>query len=195
MILQMNIASRSRTARVQTESSEPEACNVSIITFNHVNGDVNSLDALIAAAPAIYRARVVSLVPGFSDTGTPLTVLAVKVVRSLRTAAGFPAGGTLYVSYPKADFRIGNVRFCNAGPNTLYSPKEGDQLIIFAYDQPRDTTGLFLTTRPQQLIFERDGKLYAARPLTSDSTLLHTSRLRQLELAVTNRTGAIAGAD
>jgi hypothetical protein len=186
LLLQMKIANRSQGARVQSESSAAEPCTESILTFNHVSGDTNSLDALIASAPAIYRARVVSMVQGFSDTGSPTTVIAAKIVRPLRTAAGFPKSGIVYVEYPKADFRIGGIRFCNAGPNAAYSPNEGDQLLIFAYDQPRDTTALFLMTRPQQLIFERDGKLFAARPLTSDPTVLRSSTLRQLESAIAN---------
>jgi hypothetical protein len=185
LLLQMKIANQPQSARAQSESSTAEPCNESILTFNHVSGDTNSLDAMIASAPAIYRARIVSMVQGFSDTGSPTTVLAAKIVRPLRTAAGFPKSGTVYVEYPKADFRIGGIRFCNAGPNAAYSPKEGDQLLIFAYDQPRDTTALFLMTRPQQLIFETDGKLFAARPLTSDPTVLRSSTLRQLEPAIT----------
>jgi hypothetical protein len=188
LILHMKIANRSQSARAEAESSTAEGCNESILTFFHVGGDVNSLDALVASAPAIYRARVVSMSQGFDEMSGPTTVLATEIVRPIRTEPGFPKAGIVYVLYPKADFRIGGVHFCNAGPNANYSPKEGDELLIFAYDRPVDTTGLFLLTRPQQLIFQRDGKLFAARPLTSDSTLLHTSTLRQLELTVTNST-------
>ncbi len=102
-------------------------------------------------------------------------------MRALRTSVGFPSHGDVYVLYPIADFKIEGRRFCNAGPIPDFNPAIGDELMIFCYDQPNDTTGQFLPTREQQLIFERGGKLYASKPLRSDPELLRTTGLSEIE--------------
>ncbi|HEV7484190.1 MAG TPA: hypothetical protein VGQ65_00805 [Thermoanaerobaculia bacterium] len=184
-IIQMKIGTRSNEVRALSQPATSEPCNERIITFTHPSGDVNSLDTMIASAKAVYRARVVSVNEGFDEHGSASAIIVGEIVRTLRKTGGFPSSGRLYLPYPKADFKIGGVRFCNAGPTPSFGPKTGDEVLIFAYDTPVDTTGSFLSVQPQQLIFERNHQLFAARPVASDANFLKTGNLRQVENTVT----------
>lgn len=164
---------QAETAR-KTASTGP--CPVRTISFDHSGGDFRTLNEIVAHAAVAYRAHVVSVAPGLEYT-TPVSLLGIEIDKASRPNQQFPNAGTFYVIYPQADFAIGGVRFCNAGPVDGFAPAIGDQLLLFGFDPP--ITGdnyRFVVTRPQHLIFSRDKHLYS--PL---SGLTHGGRPNSLD--------------
>ena len=163
-IIQRRIAASQTTrAASQSVASATEPCQATVHLY-HVSGRVDSLDAMIATAPAVYRGQIISITPGF-EMGSPSILIGVQITHAVRTATNFPSKGIVYVLYPKADFAIAGTRFCNGGLMGSYSPSTGDRMLIFSFDPPRDTTSSFLLTRPQQLVFEHGGTVFASKPL------------------------------
>ena len=171
-------------AATSHSTSTHEPCATSAIHLYQVSGDVSSLDAMKLNARAIYRGRIVALTPGF-DMGNPSTVITLQVTNAVRRAVNFPSSGQIHVIYPQASFSIGGSQYCNAGPIRDFSPAIGDNVLLFAYDAPRDATGSFLLTLPQQIIFERGARLYAARPVGNQPGFARLT-LRDLETSVSS---------
>jgi hypothetical protein len=159
--LQTRIDEMARTHRVNAGAAASEPCSTRTVSFPHVGGPHRSWSDLADNAEAIYRGRVVATMPGFEFTA-PKTLLSIHILSRIRGNQAFPAAGAVNILYPAADFTIGDTRFCNAGPNAPFIPAVGDDVLIFAYDEPVDQSKSFLLTVPEQLIFSRDGRLIAA---------------------------------
>jgi hypothetical protein len=160
LALKTRLDEMDRGRRVTAASGAPvsEACATMTLSSLHVSGPHRSWEELLNHAEAVYRGRVIATTPGFQFT-TPQTLLSVLIINRIRRAQGFPTAGFLKILYPAADFTIGDIRFCNAGPNSPFVPAVGDEVLIFAYDRPTDQSKTFLLTLPQQLIFGRDHRL------------------------------------
>jgi hypothetical protein len=159
--LKAELAQRERAAHGSTQGAGANApCDTRFVTFTHLGRPYGSWDELVTGAAAVFRGRVVATTPGFEVT-VPKTLLSVRVDEKLRGGADFPATGSIHVLYPAADFTIGGVRFCNAGPMGSFVPAVGDDVLVFTYEKPVDDQGTFMITVPQQLIFSRDHKLIA----------------------------------
>jgi hypothetical protein len=184
-LLELNIARRTQQASVTAEANAPASpCRETTVSSLHVSGDTTSLDNMIHSARTVYRAEIVSMEDGF-DGAVPSTILAAEIHNVVRSADGFPTRGVVFVAYPRADFRIEGVRFCNAGTHPSYVPQIGDHVLIFAFDRPRDMTGAFLLTRPEQLVFERDNRLFTVKAFANDRLVRVGSTLSNVERAIT----------
>jgi hypothetical protein len=187
LVLQGRDADRAKRGGVKVAaiatSSVDAPCDQTILSLYHVGGNVHSLESMLSTAAAVYRGRVTGKAEGFNGTN-PSTLLRIEITRALRTSPGLPNSGPVEVLYPTADFSIEGKRFCNAGLIPGFAPAIGDEVLLFPYDPPRDTTGTFLNIQPQQLIFERAGRLYVARPMTADANRLHVSTLRDFEVRI-----------
>lgn len=180
------LAMKRRAAAPVTAMSQAAStlgpCATSATNMYQVSGDTTSLDAMTRNAAAIYRTRIVALTPGF-DMGNPSTVVTAQITSVLRHSNGFPSSGQVHILYPKASFVIGGTRYCNAGPIADFMPAVGDTMLIYSYDAPRDTTGSFLLTLPQQLVFGHGDKLFAARPIGNHPRFSGLT-LRDLETSI-----------
>jgi len=163
--------------------SGEDRCPTYTYSVTHVQGDTHALAPMIGKARAVYRAEVGAMEEGFNGAA-PTALVAATITRTVRAGADFPTSGPIYFFYPRADFKIEGHRFCNAGPNVAYAPQPGDRVLIFAYDAPADETGLFLNVRPEQLVFERGGRLFFIGPFPSDPAIREAT-LESLEDAVT----------
>jgi hypothetical protein len=129
-----------------------------------------SVSALLRNAEAAYRGTITHATPGFSR-GMPVTLLTVLITQTGRRTDEFPENGSVYVEFRGADFALAGARYCNRSPITGYSPAIGDEVVIFAFNPPRDTSGRFLYTAPEHLVFAKDGRLLAADGLSNREDL------------------------
>ena len=180
--VEMPLRDEQNRRRSDAEGGE-ERCPTYTYSVTHVQGDTHALAPMIGKARAVYRAEVGAMEEGFNGS-VPTELVAATITRTVRAGADFPTSGPIYFFYPRADFKIEGHRFCNAGPNVAYAPQPGDRVLIFAYDAPADETGLFLNVRPEQLVFERGGRLFFIGPFPSDPAIREAT-LESLESAVT----------
>lgn len=185
-ILQADAAARKASAARSAESP----CDVRTISFDHSPGAFAKFDDVAASANVVYRGRVISATPGFELT-TPVTLLGIEIDKVVRPDQRFPSAGTVYTIYPQADFSIGGVRFCNAGPIKGFVPAVGDQLLLFGFDLLVPTTNdRFVLTRPEHLVFSHAGRVYsrfAELMSTSEPASLNRIETRVIAAAMRNR--------
>lgn len=155
------------------QKSEAEQCPVRTITPFHTARDVphDSWAAMTEHALAIYAGRITAVEAGFFG-GLPASLLRVQISEVVRSHAAFPSSGHLFVPYPAADFDVRGARFCNTGSNTDYMPQISDEILIFAYEEPLDSSGRSLRTTEGNLVFLSKGKLVVSRELTDRDGLL-----------------------
>ncbi|HEY2093058.1 MAG TPA: hypothetical protein VGJ81_14320 [Thermoanaerobaculia bacterium] len=168
---------------LQRRTTGDPRCEDSTVDSVHVSGNTHSFEAMMTRAPAVYAAEITSMKQGF-EGAMPTTLIAAMIRTVVRSGAGFPHSGTVYVLDPQADFRLAGRRFCNAGVHPAYTPQIGDQVMIFSYDPPNDMTGSFLLTRPEQLLFERGDRLFAARAFSHHPLMRNGSTLSTLERTI-----------
>lgn len=104
------------------------------------------------------------MTPGFY-LGEPNTLLTVSVDRMLRSSGDFAKGKVFYVIYPYARFSIGEVNFCKGDTDYPYRPEVGDSIMVFPFRAGRDKSGQLVLAQPQELFFERSGRVTVPRKL------------------------------
>lgn len=187
-VLQADVTARK--ARTAATGAADSPCSVRTISFDHSAGASTKFDDIAASAHAVHHGRVVSATPGFQFT-TPVTLLGIELDRAVRSKKGFPDTGTIYVIYPQADFSIGGVRFCNAGPIEGFAPAVGDELLLMGFNTPIPAANhRFALTRPEHLVFSQRNRVYS--PLAeltnpSEPTSLKRIENRVLGLSATHK--------
>ena len=183
-VLQAEVTARK--ARTAATGAADSPCSVRTISFDHSPGASEKFDDVAASAHAVHRGRVISATPGFEFT-TPVTLLGIEIDRAVRSDKGFPDTGTVYVIYPQADFSIGGVRFCNAGPIQGFAPAVGDQLLLMGFNTPIPAANYrFALTRPEHLVFSQRDRVYSPfAELTSASEPTSLKGIEKRVIAIT----------
>lgn len=169
MLVKAETAERARRAPIASNAAEAMTtpCAVRTLTFPDPSGAPKSLRELAGSALAIYRGRVAGVAPGF-ELSTPVTLVAVEIAETVRTADGFPKSGVVYLVYPAADFVVGGIRFCNAGVNEGAIPKVGDAIAVFAPSRPNDSDGVVLNVGAGGIVFQTGGRMALPPGLRAD---------------------------
>ncbi len=102
-------------------------------------GVANSLAELARNSVAAFSGTLINRAAGFAD-GDPATLLQVRVDKVLKASPQFSVrnpGDLLYVAYPVAEFRVGNLKFCKSDDTLLREvPKVGDKILVFPMSGP-----------------------------------------------------------
>jgi hypothetical protein len=138
-------------------------------------GSTATLNDLASNSRLIVRGRIRSVDVGF-DGGVPASLLAMDVLGVIKGAA--PAS-PVYVIYPVAHFRIGELLFCNTHKG--FEPRAGDEALLFAYTAPVDRDQLLFGPRLDQIAFQgRGGIMFLPPQLRGSSALASTRNLDQV---------------
>lgn len=149
----------------RAETTKP--CPVRTVTPGGPTRPYRTWPELTTNASAIIRGKIVASTPGF-EFARPVTILEIGVSETIARQPGFPELRVVRVMNGEADFDIGGVRFCSAGPIAGFTPGVGDDVIVFAYEPPIDAAGTFILTAPEQLVFGRRNRVFSVvKPATS----------------------------
>jgi hypothetical protein len=118
----------------------------------------SSLKELTQNSVAILRGTVTDIDQGFA-VGQPALLLEVQVAERIKDTGKFPDFPRIYIPYFKAEFKVGEYRFCNRDSRWPDPPKIGDELLLFPYRAPYDDAGQVLVPDYDgyEIIFERKG--------------------------------------
>lgn len=157
--------------RSSPSRSTDAPCPMTMSYTHEVERPFTSWKLQLENADAVIMGKVVSVTPGFR-LASPVLLVAVEVMRFVRTSKGYPLD-VVYIVWPAADFLVGTERYCNSGPigSVGFAPKIGDQAMLFAYSPPEDESGRFLPTEIQNLFFAHAGRVNLPPSLRRDPTL------------------------
>lgn len=115
-----------------------------------------TIENLAASAEWSIRGHVTNITPGFFN-GEPFSLLTVEVDRTLAITGKSP-DPVLFVLYPYAHFRAGEISFCKDDYRFPHIPVVSDELLLFA---PRGAAGveapLLMPDRNYVIFGSRDG--------------------------------------
>lgn len=153
-------------------------------SYNHFSSRPReTLDDLAASADWSVRGHVIRITPGFFN-GEPFSLLTVEVDRSVR---GTSPDRILYLLYPYAQFRAGDVRFCKDDYRFPHIPAVSDELLLFA---PRGRVGVevpllmpdrnyvIFESHEHRLVLPRELKLGDNDPTSLDAVEAHVRAAR-----------------
>jgi hypothetical protein len=99
-----------------------------------------TIENLATSAEWSVRGHVTNITPGFFH-GEPFSLLTVEVDRTLAITGKSP-DPVLFVLYPYAHFRAGDISFCKDDYRFPHIPVVSDELLLFA---PRGAVGVEVT--------------------------------------------------
>lgn len=143
----------------------------------------SSLKELTRNSVAILRGTVTDVDQGFA-LGQPALLLEVQVTERLKDSGKFPDFPRIYVPYFKAEFKVGEYRFCNRDSRWPEPPKIGDEMLLFPYRAPYDDAGQALVPDYDgyEILFERkeSGQIVVPPSLKDDEDFVGVRDLKTI---------------
>jgi hypothetical protein len=114
----------------------------------------DTLADLSANAQTIVQGKIVQRTLGFFED-RPAALLTVRIDRQLHGDGSVTPQKEILVYYPEAEFRAGDDTYCIRPATHPARPRVGDQILVFAYLAPIDTSGrLIYGQASKHLVFE-----------------------------------------
>ncbi|MDJ0834937.1 MAG: hypothetical protein QNK37_00390 [Acidobacteriota bacterium] len=163
------------------ESNELETgCNGMYTATSYAHIPIaNSFIDLVRKAPVILQAEIVGIDHGFF-MGTASSVLTLKIQDKIKESDQSIPGGTIYLNYPKATFKVGDTIFC-ADSGFPYEPTVGQRMLVFPVTTPHKTDQTFYHVTGEKVFLEDEsGKVLIHPEMLLDENLRGVESFSQL---------------
>lgn len=149
----------------------------------------SSVAHLVSEAVAVLEGTVRKLEPGFYDS-RPGLLLEVSVDSWIASPSDGERWETVYVFYPKGDFKIGPYSFCVIDPKLPPTPSVGDRLLLAPTQPPTDALGRIVFLYFEEVFIESaNGVLHVPLHWKGDPAIAPTSSLGQLRRTLVEAAG------